>query len=84
MADPDIAPLGDVPVEIEVQLDRRMMTVREILRLGPESILELGRSAGENVDVVAAGVQLGCGEVVVVENTVAVRITDFKPVSWNS
>lgn len=79
MPDQDIAPLADVPIEVDVQLDRRMMTVREILQLGPESILQLERSAGENVDVIASGVLLGCGEVVVVENTVAVRITDFKP-----
>jgi flagellar motor switch/type III secretory pathway protein FliN len=36
----EIAPLGDVPVEIEVELDRRIMTTRELLRLDEGSVIE--------------------------------------------
>ena len=42
----EIAPLGDVPVEIEVELDRRIMTTREVLRLEEGSVIETGRPAG--------------------------------------
>ena len=74
----EIAPLGEVPVEIEVELDRRIMTTREVLRLDEGSVIETGRSAGENIDIYIGGVLCGSGEVVVIENRLGVRITDFR------
>ena len=74
----EIAPLGDVPVEIEVELDRRMMSTREVLRLEEGSVIETARSAGENIDIYIGGVLCGSGEVVVIENRLGVRITDFR------
>ena len=74
----EIAPLGDVPVEIEVELDRRVMTTREVLRLEEGSVIETARSAGENIDIYIGGVLCGSGEVVVIENRLGVRITDFR------
>ena len=38
------------------------------------------RSAGENIDILAGGTLIGSGEVVIIEDTVAVRITDFRDV----
>jgi flagellar motor switch protein FliN len=72
-----IAHLADVPLDIEVQLDRRPLTVREILELAVGSSIRLTRAAGENVDLYAGGVLAGYGEIVVIENSVGVRITDF-------
>jgi len=74
----EIASLGDVPVEIEVELDRRVMTTRDVLRLEQGSVLETARSAGENIDIYIGGVLCGSGEVVVIENRLGVRITDFR------
>lgn len=74
----DIALLLDVPVPIEVILDRRILSVREILDLEVGSILTLSRSAGENVDVIVNGVPLCFGEMVVIENQMGVRVTDFQ------
>jgi len=74
----EIAPLGDVPVEIEVELDRRIMTARELLCLAEGSVIETTRSAGENIDIYVAGVLCGSGEIVAVENALGVRITDFR------
>ena len=73
-----IAPLGEVPVEIEVELDRRMLTTREVLRLATGSLIGTSRSAGENIDIYIGGVLCGSGEIVVIENTLGVRITDFR------
>jgi flagellar motor switch protein FliN/FliY len=73
-----IAPLGDVPVEVEVELDRRMLTTREVLRLAEGSLIGTSRSAGENIDIYIGGVLCGSGEIVVIENTLGVRITDFR------
>ena len=74
----EIAPLGDVPVEIEIELDRRVMRARELLRLDEGSIIATGRSAGENIDIYIGGVLFGSGEIVVIENSLGVRITDFR------
>lgn len=73
----EIAHLADVPIDIEVQLDRRMMTMREILKLGVGSNIRLNRSAGENVDLYVGQLLAAVGEIVWVENSVGVRITDF-------
>ncbi len=69
--------LGDVPVEVEAQLDRRLLTVREILGLRSGSVVPMTRSAGENSDISVAGRLIGFGEVVIIESAVGVRITDF-------
>jgi len=74
----EITPLGDVPVEIEVELDRRIMTPRQLLRLDEGSVIDTSRSAGENIDIYIGGVLCGSGEIVVIENTLGVRITDFR------
>lgn len=68
----------DVPLEVEVELDRRTLTVRQILALEPDAIIPMSRSAGENLDVRIGGVLIGYGEIVVNENTTGIRITDFK------
>lgn len=73
----EIAHLADVPLELEVQLDRRTITVRDILKLSPGSSIRLNRAAGENVDLYAGDVLAGFGEIVVIDNSIAVRITDF-------
>jgi flagellar motor switch protein FliN/FliY len=74
----EIAPLGEVPVDLEIELDRLVMTTEEILRLEEGSVIGTTRSAGENIDIYVGGVLCGSGEVVVIENTLGVRITDFR------
>jgi flagellar motor switch protein FliN/FliY len=74
----EIAPLGEIPVEVEVELDRKTMKAREILALEEGSVIGTGRSAGENIDLYIGGVLFGSGEIVVIENTLGVRITDFR------
>jgi flagellar motor switch protein FliN len=74
----EISVLGEVPVEIEIELDRRIMTTREVLRLEEGSIICTSRSAGENIDIYIGGVLSASGEIVLIENTLGVRITDFR------
>jgi flagellar motor switch protein FliN/FliY len=73
----DLGQLAHIPIELEGQLDSRAMTMREILDLHPGSLLQLPRSAGENIDILAGGALLGRGEVVIVENTICIRVTNF-------
>jgi flagellar motor switch protein FliN/FliY len=75
-----IAHLTDVPVSIEVELDRKIMTVREILSLTAGSVIRMSRSAGENIDIRVGGTLVGFGEIVILEENTGVRITDFNEV----
>jgi len=69
--------LADVPVELDVELDRRILSVREVLELGPGSVIRMTRSAGENIDIRVGGALIGFGEIVILEENMGVRITDF-------
>lgn len=72
------AHFAHMPLEIEAELGRCSLTLDAILRLGVGSVIRLPRSAGENIDILAGGVLLGSGEIVVIEERFGVRITDFK------
>ena len=74
----EIGQFLDVPIEMNVELDRRLMTVREIMEFDVESIIRLARSAGENLDIRLGGLLIGSGEIVVSETTTGIRITDFR------
>ncbi len=73
----EILPLADVALNVEVELDRRIMTVREILDLDIGSVIRMNRSAGENIDISIGGSLVGFGEIVIIEDTMGIRITDF-------
>ena len=73
----EVAHIANVPVEIEVQLDRRWMKLSEILALEEGSVIEMNRSAGENIDVFIGKKLVAFGEIVIIETTMGVRITDF-------
>jgi flagellar motor switch protein FliN len=69
--------LMDVPLEVTVELGRTRRQVREVLELGPGSVIELDKLAGEPVDININGRLIARGEVVVVEENFGVRITDI-------
>lgn len=78
---PPIEEIGrflDVPIEMNVELDRRLLTVREVMKFDISTILRLTRSAGENLDIRLGGALIGSGEIVVSETSTGVRITDFR------
>lgn len=76
-AQEEVAHIGNVGVEIEVQLDSRWMKLSEILALEEGSIIEMSRSAGENIDIFIGRKLAAFGEIVIIESTMGVRITDF-------
>ena len=53
------------------------MTLREVLELGEGDVIKMTRSAGESIDILVGGSLVGFGEIVLVEEAFAVRITDF-------
>ena len=73
----DISHISDVPVKVEVELDRRVLSVADILQLKQGSVIKMNRSAGENIDILIGGSLVGFGEIVIIEDLMGVRITDF-------
>ncbi len=69
--------LLDVPLPITVELGRTSMTIRDILDLGPGSVVELDRVAGEPVDILVNGKLVARGEVVVIDENFGVRVVDI-------
>jgi len=69
--------LMDIPLEVSVELGRVTMLVSELLEIGTGSIVELKKVAGEPVEVLVNGRLIARGEVVVVEDNFAVRITEI-------
>jgi flagellar motor switch protein FliN len=72
----DLARLSDVPVELAVEIGRTHMTVGATLELRPGSVVVLDRMAGEPVDLLVNGTPIARGEVVVIDEEFALRVTD--------
>lgn len=67
---------SDVQVEISVEIGRVTMSLGEMMQLGPGSVVELNRDITEPVIIMAQGVHIASGEVVVINDRFAVRITE--------
>ena len=67
----------DVPLEVTVELGRTSKSISDILDFGPGKIIELNKLAGEPIDVLVNGKYVAKGEVVVIEESFGVRITEI-------
>jgi flagellar motor switch protein FliN/FliY len=67
----------DVPFGITVQLGDRHMKIRDILQLHVGSVISLSKSAGENVDILINGRIVAFGEVMELEGSTGIRITEL-------
>ena len=67
----------DVPLEVTVELGRTSKSIQEILDFAPGTIIELNKIAGESIDVLVNGKYVAKGEVVVIEESFGVRITEI-------
>lgn len=74
----ETAHLADVPISLEVELDRKSMRIRDILELDAGHVVKMVRSAGENIDILIDGSVVGFGEIVIIEDAMGIRVTDFK------
>jgi len=73
----DIAFLHDIPVEVVVELGRTRLTIRELAELGTDEVLELERPADQPLDIVVGDRVYARGEVVMVGDRLALRITEL-------
>jgi flagellar motor switch protein FliN/FliY len=69
--------LLDVPLQITVELGRTRMLIKDVLELGIGSVVELNKLAGEAVEVFVNNKLIAKGEVVVIDENFAVRITSI-------
>ncbi len=67
----------DIPVSLSVELGQTQMEIREVLGLGAGSVIELHKLQEEPVDVRINGRLIARGEVVLVNNSLAVKITEL-------
>jgi flagellar motor switch protein FliN/FliY len=67
----------DVPLEVTVELGSTRMRIKEILELGVGSVIELDKLASDPVDVYVNGKLIARGEVVVIDESFGIKITDI-------
>ena len=67
----------EIPVRVNAELGHTNMTIKNLLTMGPGSVVELERLAGESIDLLVNGVLIGKGDVVVVNENFGLRITEI-------
>ena len=73
----NIGLIRDVPLEVTVELGRTSKSISDILDFSPGTIIELDKIAGEPIDVLVNGKFVAKGEVVVIEESFGVRVTEI-------
>ena len=73
----NIGLIKDVPLEVTVELGRTSKSIAEILDFTPGTIIELDKIAGEPIDILVNGKLVAKGEVVVIEESFGVRVTEI-------
>ena len=66
----------DIPVTLSIELGRARMTLKELLELDQGAVVELDRMVDEPMDILVNGTLVAHGEVVVIDDTFGVRLTD--------
>jgi flagellar motor switch protein FliN/FliY len=66
----------DVPVTLSLEVGRTRLPIRSLLQLNQGSVVELERAAGEPLDVFVNGTLVARGQVVVVNESFGIRLTD--------
>jgi flagellar motor switch protein FliN/FliY len=67
----------DLPMKVTIQLSNRSMKVRDILQLQPNSVVDLPKSAGKDVDVLINDRLVAFGEVIELEGSTGIRLTEL-------
>lgn len=70
--------LMDVPVRVTVEVGRTKMRLADLVHLSPGSLLELDRAAHEPADILVNGKIVARGEIVTIDKSYGVRITEVE------
>jgi len=71
----EVAFLGDIPVEVVIELGRTRMVLRDLAGLDVDDVIELDQPMDKPLDVVVGGKKIARGELVMVGDRMALRIT---------
>ena len=77
--DPDQSKLDfilDIPLEITAELGRTKMMINDLLKLGQGSVIELGKPAGDTLEILANNRLIAKGDVVVMNDKYGIRLTE--------
>ena len=74
----ELAPVFDIPLYIVIEVGRLRLRVRDLIKLGPGSVIELRKPAGEPFDICINGTHVARGEVITVEQSSGVRIIEVQ------
>jgi flagellar motor switch protein FliN/FliY len=66
----------DIPLEITVELGRTKMMIHDLLKLGQGSVIELGKLAGDTLEILANNRLIAKGDVVVMNDKYGIRLTE--------
>ena len=69
--------VGDIPIELTVELGRTHRKINEILEFGLGTVVELEKLVGEALNIYANGKYIAKGEVVVIDDNFGVRVTEI-------
>lgn len=72
-----LAPLHDVVCQVDVMLGTAAMSVRDCLGLKRDAVIKLTKVAGGDMQVVVNGIVVAYGEVVIVDESTAIRVTEL-------
>ena len=70
-----VGPMADVSCAVCVQLGSGRLSVRGLLSLERNTVLRLMQTAGEDLQVIVNGVPIATGEIVIVDESTAIRVT---------
>src|SRR5688500_15789420 len=73
-----LASFGDVRMDIDVVLGKGSMTLRACLALQRGSVVRLAQSAGQDLFVLVNDVPAARGDVVIIDESVSLRLTEFR------
>jgi len=74
-----LEPLLDIRCQVDFVLGTGTITMRECLRLERHKVLRLQQSAGCDLGVSVHGVLVATGEVVIIDDTTALRVSHVTP-----
>jgi flagellar motor switch protein FliN/FliY len=76
MLSEDLGHILDIPLQLSMELGKTNMSIRELLKLTPGSIVELSKAVSEPIDIYVNGTLLAQGEMMAVNDKFAIRLTE--------
>jgi flagellar motor switch protein FliN/FliY len=76
-AEQALKPFLSVPFEVSIELGRSKLKIRDLLRLGNQSVFELDKPAGGALDIYVNGTLVCRGEPIILEDRVQIKVTEI-------